>query len=435
MINIKDMIRKILELLTVFFIILGCNSVYYYADEGNHITETVMILSAVLAVAELGSTPINRRFMQNYTVWLLPYLGVIFILLIVDVEGDALVGFCGRYVVFIPLMVLLFLLMRKQGFPNRILYEYSDVMSVIAAVSLFFWIFGTILHAIHPTGYINASWGTKFNYPSYFNIYFERQIDLISGLYRNQGIFVEAPMYSLALVFAIAIEIFLRKPDTSPQRNLRIQGGGMTLFVRRLNFRIVILILTLLSTFSTTGIITLIAMLYGWILINVPKTEAGRKIKNISSLIVVIVGLACAVYLFRQKSGTFSWAERESDLVSGFRAWIDSPIFGMGYENKDHVSSNSIFQILTLGGIVLGLIYFYPLVGGIVNSILRHKKNLLFLYCVVLVNFILTICGRTFLLLFLLSYFYADLIIGYRMSRNPHLVRVQSNRKFFYGQG
>ena len=83
------------------------------------------------------------------------------------------------------------------------------------------------------------------------------------------------------------------------------------------------------------------------------------------------------------KQDTISGETRTDDILNGFRAWLDSPIFGWGYMNryvldKYHTGfSNSIVAILAQGGIILLSLYFVPFVKFIKRNRKITRMNVL----------------------------------------------------------
>jgi hypothetical protein len=198
---------------------------------------------------------------------------------------------------------------------------------------------------IQPTGYVPHVWADRMSdnatfLPHYYYIYFETQhIDILRDLgniYRNTGIFNEGPMYVMCLCISLITELFLRE---------RIE-----------KWRIVVIVITILTVFSTTGYIFLLLTFTCFIF----SKKLIRK-KSISLLVVLI--LLC-VYMFielvlPQKEETSSYQVRNEAAFEGIRIWESAPIFGIGYANTTGtmVRANGIWRILADGGIYFFLLY------------------------------------------------------------------------------
>ena len=258
------------------------------------------------------------------------------------------------------------------------------MVGMIATISLLFWVFGSVLHLLSPTGTVISGWTgaeeTDGNsVATYYGLHFEPQLILFKNvrLARNSGIFTEAPMASFVYSLALLMELLLKK-----ESNIR---------------RCIILSCAIVSSFSTTGMITMILAIAFKYLLSKPVFSIGRVIK----VMIVPVGLIVVGYMaysmFIEKMGQGSGMIRMDDFRAGFLAWKENPIFGAGFGEEDvlknHMSawrwynqgfSNSIFYILAQCGLYLGIVYFLGIVRGISNSInSKNAKTIVFfgLFC------------------------------------------------------
>lgn len=116
--------------------------------------------------------------------------------------------------------------------------KFVKLMKILATISLFFWLFGSLLNIIPATGEIILDWGPIRSIPNYYFSYFETQTATLGSLVypRNSGIFTEAPMFAAALSLALITEYCLTKTTKTT----------------------IILIFALLSTGSYTAILILL---------------------------------------------------------------------------------------------------------------------------------------------------------------------------------
>ena len=115
--------------------------------------------------------------------------------------------------------------------------KLSDIVFILSAISLFFFIFGTLLDLLPFRSTITYNWaGTNRETYTYLNLIYESQDVVFLGkeFTRNCGIFAEAPGFAVYLVVAIAAECLLRP-------KLRIVRCG-------------ILCLAIITTFSAKAI-------------------------------------------------------------------------------------------------------------------------------------------------------------------------------------
>jgi hypothetical protein len=259
------------------------------------------------------------------------------------------------------------------------------------------WVFASYLDVIKPIGYISYKWGNNIsNTPNYYNIYYETQninflgIDLI----RNSGIFAEAPMHSLCLCMALAIELFLKTE------------------VKKI--RILILSITLLTTISTSGYLFIILALVG-------KFIFLKKHSTILKIIVLpIIGLG--VYfvvsaLILEKKNTISYESRSNNIEMQLKQWKHSPIFGVGYggviDDKKNIleNSNSFFSILADGGIYMFSLYLSCLLISPLFLFFKHKNTeYLFMFLSVFYLFSIVVSRYQIIILIFVSFTLSKMI-------------------------
>lgn len=177
--------------------------------------------------------------------------------------------------------------------------------------------------------------------------------------YRSQGIFWEPS------VLQLYISIFLLQ---SIQRGKKVN--------------VIISMLSMFFTFSVTGFLISVAVLF----------FNFRKI-NISKSLVVLISIISSiffVYLLYMKlyvTGNVSSSARELDFISGYRIIINNPIFGIGFDPDKYLKymylymSNLIFLSETRGN--TNSILYYILSFGIPSAIVYFYfliKQKLFLY-------------------------------------------------------
>lgn len=270
--------------------------------------------------------------------------------------------------------------------------KYTSIVLVIAAISLFFWVLGSTLGYISPTGYLYSTW-TGSDIPkkvtSYYDIYFETQSVTFFGLtgkmVRNTAIFTEAPMASMIFSTAFLAEVLMQE---------------------KLNWkRCAILMAAVLSTISTTGYMVVIVAVGLRYVLTRQGTRVGHLLKMILFPTAFVVGLVILNFLIGQKLGTSSGSTRADDFLAGYKAWINAPLFGNGYGNYDMIEkymsyfrrsntgfSNSPMLVLAYGGIYLFLPYVISVMVGLFRLARKQMWNKMGFYLVFLCEFIITVC-------------------------------------------
>lgn len=204
----------------------------------------------------------------------------------------------------------------------EILSKISNVIYVFSIVSLFFYIFGSILDWLPNAEYTSFYWGGDRYVKSYYDLYFESQgsgqffNDKI--LSRNCGFFCEAPMFGYLIALAFIIELFV-----SGHRNY---------------LKIVILFVTGFTTTSSTCIAAMVIALMLFA-INTSIENKSRVWLRIFLLLcipgIVLMAIYVCYFLVQAKKnfGTESYNIRIDDISSCVKVFLKSPIFGAGVGN------------------------------------------------------------------------------------------------------
>lgn len=209
------------------------------------------------------------------------------------------------------------------------------------------------MHIIPESNITSLAWGSWTNDVRNFgNIYYEAQFTDIhdrTSLPRNCGMFCEGPMYNFSLCLALACDLFVVENSYWWKR--------------------LILIVTIITTFSTTGYLFLLAtvMLY---LANVIFKEKGKTLSKKIFLIILFIGGVAGIGIMIHKiltpTGAGSMNVRSDHIMACLKAWISSPVLGVGFQNSDAVLTFAQHQ----QGMSIGLLFFIATGGLVLSSIL-----------------------------------------------------------------
>ncbi|NAS19302.1 hypothetical protein GND98_015920 [Clostridium butyricum] len=237
---------------------------------------------------------------------------------------------------------------------------------------------GSILNVINSNSTVFLSWGGEKYIPSYYNIYFETQSINIFGikLIRNTGIFTEAPMYNFVLCISLSVELFLKE--------------------KKINSKIAILMITIITTITTTGIVIMSILISLSILFNKNKSNLRSILKYITFPIILLILCGISMKFINDKMNasigkTASFSVRVDDYKIGFEVLNDYKLNGVGFLNHDFVKSymntserdtdvggsNSIMIIVSQGGIYLSIIYLVAIISFFVITLKKRQRNLL----------------------------------------------------------
>lgn len=241
---------------------------------------------------------------------------------------------------------------------TRFLTRFVNVVLVLAGISLFFFIFGSTLHLIDPSGTVSYQWEVIRRANSYWSLYFETQtIDFLSysGI-RNDGVFCEAPMFNFVLCLALMTNVLLLKGS---------------------RLKSLLICVTILTTFSTTGYMAI--LIVGAYLLMVAKVN-NRLIYALRTLLIpiLVVGIVVAcVLVLGDKSDTGSYGVRSDHLIGCTQLFFEKLPLGSGFGDDDLFYSVFEFDqglsigtmyLLAQGGLFAVALYavptFYALSSG-----------------------------------------------------------------------
>lgn len=359
--KLQNILYAVLEYIFVILVILNFRTMWLHSADYPLINTKRLVYGIVLTgfLCCILKGKINQKKLHNAI--------ALSAIAIVYVSGHILVQKYSIYEeVYFALFVIVMIFYhficddQKHSFYNK----YSDVVYLIAVLCILFWIFGTTLRMLQPTGTVFTTWtsniarGATKAVKTYFNIYFEAQtygmneaIGIVTNinLMRNTGFFTEAPMFSFVLVLAVLIELFIKKESNY--------------------LRCGVLIAAVLTSFSSIGYILILLAVFSKYYLG-HQTNIRKVIKFFSAPVIAAIGILVISFLVESKLGTGSGAVRVDDFRAGFLAWKDSPVFGNGFGNvgsyQKYMSSfrrnniglsNSLMLILSYGGVVLIIPY------------------------------------------------------------------------------
>ena len=209
-------------------------------------------------------------------------------------------------------------LIDKTDFINK----YVNVITVLAAFSLIFWLLSRMGIVIGDR-VVEPGNGEIYRM-NLFYIYRDSVGVIESGLNRrNFGIFWEGGAYQAFLNLAILFMVRFKK----------------TLFrsVGQYWLKLLVLVMTVGTTFSTTGYALLVVDMVVYMLENSQK--GSRKRYAIAGILVVIgivvINSPAVANKFNSSSDSYiSYLIRVNDQLNGIKAMFVSPLWGLGFNSK-----------------------------------------------------------------------------------------------------
>ena len=313
-INVSSFLDELLEWIFAIVITLEVNSVFFTAASRNyHISEVICGVTGLMAVIVfLRNKNISRRVLMFICIY--EVLAMFF--LAKAVSNASIVSFSIKFLLFFPLMV--FIYSEDQEKFNKLIYKGMKVVVVLAFLSLIAYAFGVILKIIPPSGTFRINWGGGKTRTVYLFVLYAGQFQSLFGMriIKNTGVYSEAPMYGFVLIMAFATRLFLCK--------------------EKRKFDAVVLFLTIISTISIAAIICALVLLFIKFILSSDKNSVIRN--NLIKGFIAIIVLGVSLYIIRmlidiKKNTGYSYSVRLDDYKAGFQAWLDHPIFGLGYGN------------------------------------------------------------------------------------------------------
>lgn len=255
----------------------------------------------------------------------------------------------------------------KNIHSNDFFEIFTKIMVFLAAYSLVFYVIflkevsflNNILNIL-PELKRNVVHQNRFANLIFTNI----PIDNVPARARNWGVFWEPGAYSVYLNIALAILLFAGVEIKNKKR------------------AIYILIITIVTTFSTTGILAMILLLLGYLLKN--NIESVRYKKHIRMILIILpiviaINSEIAGKIFGKLSeglSNVSFSSRWYSIIYNFEIFIDNIsnfIFGIGTKSYDEAfrliimnelgeslgNTNTIMLILAQYGFYIGFLYIY----------------------------------------------------------------------------
>lgn len=409
--------------LVAFFVIIEGPIIWHYLTPGNlsaTMTRSILYILCILYI--LSNKTINRQAI-SISVFFMIYL---FVYLLGARQG------MHRSALFVLNMIIPFAIyplfcssLIRNNEVTKFVKAFTDIMIFLAAISILFWVFGTIYKIMPFRKQITYIWGGGVNRTAYtyLNIYYETDYQLLftnlmnlGRLNRNVGIFCEAPGYALYLDFALAIELLI-----NPKVNKK---------------RISLLIIAAITSFSIKAyIFILMAFFLRIVIFSSKKNRVKYILTCICFPILLVLTAVLGNILINDKIGTSAGTIRLDDLQAGLLTFKKNPIWGSGfYDNNLILSFTKIKRpgtglsmgttFLAHGGLYMMLLYLGAIYAAFSSKILKpYKKQLVIFTVLIIYEFISGNEGEFHIFLMMVSLSYTLLIFGH--TRNNKFVRIQ----------
>ena len=335
---------KELVLVLTIFTMLYMSSSYNIAIISGTLTLGISFICSVLVILVCKKDVINMRLL------LIVILLNITVFVTTILTGDAI-----RDAIIMCSSILIAMIFVTQIKFEKYCIIFTNIIMIIAVYSLVAYVISITFPSIirlFPSAYYRPT-EEVYNLGLTF-------VNLRHDLIRNMGIFWEAGAYQTYLVFAILLELFVNK-------------------TRR--FVLVLLAFALLTTWSTTGFINGLIILLIYIIYKNrdSRMKYGKSILAVTILAITIVSIYSVLpkdvqyasigkisyYLDSDKTQVTSASVRFSATIEPLKAYLKSPILGVGYSglresvlDEGHTMiTNTFVNWFAAYGIIFGLIF------------------------------------------------------------------------------
>lgn len=399
----KGRIIGLLEYFLAFFIILNSNTVWNYVYLKNTTTIITIVVLYLLVIVTFKDILLKRENFKRF-IYLLLFISaynIIFIMLN-DVNR---IQFIIEFVVILIGLIAYNVGLINKGEGSKLLIKISNIVVILAGISILCYLIFTVFKIIPPSSQMFYLWGGAREIPNYYNIYYVTQPITIHGMrfIRNTGVFTEAPMYAFMLTISVMCELFVRKN------------------IKKVN--LVILIVTILSTFSTTGILVSGVLIFcrAVMAINESKYKKVMRYVLIPILFICIAGIGGYFLKAKIHQGAdnkkASFSVRMDDFRVGFKAWEDNMIIGHGYDQFNYVQqymnlklrgtdiggSSGLMALLPEGGLYLLSMYIIPMILAIGYGIKKKESKYIIISLALLVLITVTKIQYRYIILYFLA--------------------------------
>lgn len=394
----KNIFLKIFEYLFILTIILNFQSIWMYTLNLSLFLKKLLV--ALLAISVVGMIIFNGKILKSNFNKTMFASAVLIILLVIYIIFQTH-GRTSALKIFIPALLIFFVVSIQINVVD-LLEIYKKIVIIIACISFFFWIFGSVLQIIKPNLTIMSTWtgseGNIKNVLGYFGMYYETQFINLGGVdcIRNSAIFTEAPVAAFVFSIALGVEELISK--------------------EKHKFNSIILCAAILTTMSSTGIIYMVLL---YICKYFEKNNKYKTIKLIKYLSIPFVITLLFYFLYNvitQKLTYNSGNLRVDDFIAGYKTWIISPLLGVGINNTTPIIanlslwrreftglSNSITPLFAEGGLYIASIYIFSFCSGIYRCMENNNYQVLTFIILYLFIFVVTISPFNYLTFFMLS--------------------------------
>ena len=380
--------------LLIYYLIIGSDCIIFCFNKNESMVKYSQYFMVFLSLCFSFFYLIKKKF-----VFEIKDLILIFVLFFLLFSAFYHREFSGGYISVMALFVLgnsFFDIIDVKEFKKIFL----NLMTVICIVSLLTFVFSSFFLKLSIFPSFTNTLGREYRF------FFFSNISLIDPD-RNYGLFTEPSRFQAYINLSLIFIMF----DNDEKINIK---------------RMILFIVTLITTFSTTGFMAFAVILIAFLFSN------RIKINKVTKMFIIVVLLLGIVFLFMNNEDFFysihkitlgessrSASTRFNSFFANLKIIFENHLFGTGITNADRAfsvalselgglfaSSNTITILIYFAkfGLIPGLYYAFNMINAIRN--IGNRNNTLFL----VLGFIMMTCGISFIesIIFSIIIFYPN---------------------------
>ena len=378
--------------LLIYYLIIGSDCIVFCYNQNEALPRYSQYFMVAMSVCFLFISIYKNKYMLNKKDIFL-FFTIIFLIISAIVHSE----FSGGYISLIALFVLGNCFFNVID-PNEFKKIFLNIMMVICIVSLLTFVFSGLFLKLpfFPSVYNNI--GREYRF------FFFSNISLIDTG-RNYGLFTEPSRFQAYINLALLFLLF----DNEKKVDVK---------------KAVLFIITLITTFSTTGFIAFSFIISAFILSGKTKISSFYKISFVAFFCIIAIFLFLtnedfynSIIKLSSGQNSISFSTRINSFFANLKIISENLFFGAGISNADaafsealrslggaSATTNTITFLIYFSkfGIITGLYYAYNMVNAVRN--IGNKNNTIFL----IIGFIAATGGISFInsILFSIIVFY-----------------------------
>lgn len=404
----KNRLYIALNSLLAFFLFITSNTVYWVSRPyKGKIAVLFLIVLGIAFLVAIYNLSHRYKISHKYYLCIITYLFFMALFFIRNMSINSISRSKLVLYIFFPITIFTWIYFQhERGTDIDLLVSFKNIVLIFSLISLPMYILVSILH-INSNMIINVNWGRYHPIVGYFGLLFNTQGSetfLGINMFRNTGIFTEAPMHSFVLIIALLITLFIEKAPVAKKKRV---------------LDLTLLMITLLTTTSTTGLFIAILAFYFYLYKRVPS-----RFKLIFIVVIPFIFIALSILLSQKYANAYgSFSVRMDDIRASYRAWQDHLLLGNGWLNESAIKqymmtsrlvsngnsglSSGLFASLALSGLLqTSLLFFIPYVA---YAILNKGYVFSILLLVLLIN---AIVDGTFIMLAISMFLYVQIVFS-----------------------